>query len=124
MDDKTKEKGVTTAMVNTPELNTQNDNTHPTPEKQKKNYVCFVYRLDVFEYPFCITGQKLRTLNALIDAGDKGITALSVSSWAFRLASYIYDLRHDHGLEIQTIDEPHEGGFHARYRLISNIKRA
>jgi hypothetical protein len=54
---------------------------------------------------FTATGRQVcRTLRALIEAGDQGITALEVSSWALRLAH-----------------EPHEGGHHGRYRLISRV---
>ena len=120
--DKTKKEGEVTAMTFTPQHLAYPDTKPPAHEKQKKLTVCFV---DVERgYVFCITGRQLRTLRALLDAGAKGITALDVSSWAYRLASYIYDLRHKHGLEIQTIEEPHDGGFHARYVLISKVNKA
>lgn len=71
-------------------------------------------------------GQVARTLVALLDAGDKGITSLDISSWALRTSSYISDLRHRHGLDIQTNDENHENpdgfvGTHARYILKSKV---
>jgi hypothetical protein len=65
--------------------------------------------------------QVCRTLVALITAGNQGITALEVSSRALRLAHYIWRLKTDHGLLIETEYEPHEGGHHGRYRLISRV---
>lgn len=120
--DRTKKEGEVTAMTKPPKQNACSDTKPPAPERQKKLTVCFIDTDR--DFIFCITGQDLRTLHALMDAGEKGITALDVSSWAFRLASYVYDLRHKHGLEIQTIREPHDGGYHARYVLISNIKKS
>ena len=68
-----------------------------------------------------ISGKELRTLLALVAAGDNGITALEVSSWAFRLAAYCHKLR-QLGVPISMSREPHEGGWHGRYRLEGNIK--
>jgi hypothetical protein len=68
------------------------------------------------------SGRVAQTLYALVEAGERGITALEVNSWAYRLASYIYDLRHDYGLDIQTKAEPHEGGTHARYVLVTPVE--
>ena len=61
--------------------------------------------------------QDGRTLYALLQAGNKGITALEMSSWAYRLGAYIHRLRHEHGLAIETLREPHDGGWHGRYVL-------
>lgn len=61
--------------------------------------------------------QDSRTLLALISAGSAGITALEMSSWAYRLGAYVHRLRHYYGLIIETRREPHEGGWHARYVL-------
>lgn len=70
-----------------------------------------------------VTGrQPCRTLTALVDAKGKGITALEISSWALRLGHYVWLLRHDHGLIIQTIREPHDGGDHGRYILHSRVE--
>jgi hypothetical protein len=71
---------------------------------------------------FTATGRQVcRTLRALIEAGERGITAIEVSSWTLRLAHYIWRLKTDHGLLIETEYEPHEGGHHGRYRLISRV---
>jgi hypothetical protein len=61
--------------------------------------------------------QLRRALAALIRAGSKGVTALELSSWAYRLGAYVHTLRHDYGLTIETLREPHDGGWHGRYVL-------
>jgi hypothetical protein len=71
--------------------------------------------------PFVVRGQMAKTLRALVAAGDRGATAQEVSSWAFRLGGYVYFLRHVHGLVIELQREPHEGGWHGRYVLRSNV---
>jgi hypothetical protein len=49
-----------------------------------------------------------------------------MGGWAIRLASYIHDLRHVHGLPIHTEREKHLiggiEGCHARYRLITQVQ--
>lgn len=71
--------------------------------------------------PFRVKGQTARTLMALVEAGQSGITALEMSTWALRLAAYILDLRRL-GLLIQMESEPHEGGWHGRYRILSPVR--
>jgi hypothetical protein len=61
--------------------------------------------------------QPKRALVALIRAGSKGVTALELSSWAYRLGAYVHILRHEYGLAIETLREPHDGGWHGRYVL-------
>ena len=61
--------------------------------------------------------QPRRALTALISAGSKGVTALELSSWAYRLDAYVHTLRHAYGLAIETLREPHDGGWHGRYVL-------
>ena len=70
-----------------------------------------------------LKGQNARTLLALAQAGQKGITALDVSAtWAYRLAAYVYDLRHDYSMDIVTQREEHEDGWHARYVLLTPVE--
>ena len=69
-----------------------------------------------------LIGQQAKTLIALIEAKENGITALSISSWALRLASYIHILRSKYNLDISTINEPHEGGNHGKYHLHNQIE--
>jgi hypothetical protein len=61
--------------------------------------------------------QLRRALAALIKAGGEGVTALELSNWAYRLGAYVHTLRHDYGLTIETLREPHDGGWHGRYVL-------
>lgn len=58
--------------------------------------------------------QPKRALAALINAGSKGVTALELSSSAYRLGAYVHTLRHDYGLTIETLRERHDGGWHGR----------
>jgi hypothetical protein len=66
---------------------------------------------------FVVTGQTARALVALVKAGKAGVTALEVNSWAYRLGAYVHRLRHENGLAIETVREPHDGGWHGRYVL-------
>jgi hypothetical protein len=70
---------------------------------------------------FTVTGQTAKALASLMVAGKRGITALEVNSWAYRLGAYVHQLRHQHGLAIETQREPHEGGWHGRYVLRSIV---
>jgi hypothetical protein len=67
-----------------------------------------------------VTGN--RYIEALVEAGDRGTTALEMSSWALRLSRYIFNLRTRYGLDIETRDEPHDGGTHGRYFLLSQVE--
>lgn len=71
--------------------------------------------------PFTVNGQTARSLRALVDAGSKGVTALEVSTWALRFSAYCFDLRHKHGLVIDTLREVHPGGWHGRHVLRSAV---
>ena len=70
---------------------------------------------------FSVTGQVAKALAALLSAGAAGVTALEVNSWAYRLGAYVHTLRHDYGLAIETVREPHDGGWHGRYVLHSPV---
>ena len=70
---------------------------------------------------FTVNGQVAKALAALSTAGEAGVTALEVNSWAYRLGAYVHTLRHDYGLAIETVREPHEGGWHGRYVLRSTV---
>ena len=68
-------------------------------------------------------GQVSRALAVLDAAGSRGVTALDVSStWAWRFGAYVHELRHEHGLDIETVRESHPGGWHARYVLRSHVR--
>ena len=66
--------------------------------------------------------RNCQALRALVAAGNKGITALEMASWAYRLAHYIHILKKEHGLPISTEHEAHPGGFHGRYRLLCKVQ--
>lgn len=82
------------------------------------------YRLrlrDGSEHQLEFSGKLARTLTALIDTRH-GITAVEVSSWAFRLAAYVHVLRQN-AIEIATEREEHPGGWHGRYFLLSDCSK-
>jgi hypothetical protein len=74
------------------------------------------------EGPLVLTGQAAKALLALVDAGDAGRTSLEVASWAYRFGAYVWTLRHEHRISIETRREEHEGGWHARYVLVSSVQ--
>ena len=71
--------------------------------------------------PIVVTGQVAKALEALVRCGAKGVTALEVCTWAYRFAAYVHNLRRDYGLVIETLREPHRGGWHGRYILHSPV---
>jgi hypothetical protein len=87
-----------------------------------KPCVTFTAYFDGQPKTYEVEGRAAETLLCLVQASDTGITALEVSSWAYRLASYIHDLRHKFGLDIRTQREPHDGGTHGRYVLLSAVE--
>lgn len=70
---------------------------------------------------FYVDGRVAQTVDALMGAGRSGVTALEISNWALRLADYVFKLR-KLGLEITMTPEPHEGGNHSRYHLVTAIE--
>lgn len=68
-------------------------------------------------------GREAQALIALVDAGATGITSLDMgrAGWAIRLAAYIGDLR-KMGVPIVTEREAHDGGNHARYKLVGAVQ--
>ena len=79
------------------------------------------FTIDNADEEITIIGKKARLLKMLYDNRDEGITALDVVPWICGISCYLYDLRHIHGLNIETTKEPHVGGYHGRYRLKSGI---
>ena len=80
----------------------------------------------VGERSFEVRGRPAQTLLALVRASQGGITALEMASWALRLAHYVFVLRTEFGLDIETRRERHETsagvGWHARYVLHSSVR--
>ena len=69
-----------------------------------------------------VKGQTAKALQALVEAGPRGVTALETAAWAFRLAAYCHVLRHKHDLTIRTDKELHPGGWHGRYVFESDVR--
>jgi hypothetical protein len=91
-----------------------------TPIMTKKPQMTI--RVEGTELPLTVNGRNAQTLQKLIDAGSRGITAFDFGP-GVRLAHYIYRLR-GFGLTIETEDENHGGvfsGSHAKYRLHSRV---
>lgn len=68
-----------------------------------------------------VKGRQAQSICWLHLKQDKGVTSQEMSSWALRLGAYIHILRHKHNLNIRTDKEPHEGGSHGRYVLLSKV---
>jgi hypothetical protein len=69
------------------------------------------------------TARKIWALDELMQAGETGCTP--IDNPAPRWSGYIYKLKRNHGLSIETINEPHGGpfkGMHGRYILRSIVK--
>ena len=67
-------------------------------------------------------GRDAWALRQLIEAGPRGCTP--IDNPAPRWSGYVHKLRHDHGIQIETIWERHGGpypGRHARYVLRSKV---
>lgn len=70
-------------------------------------------------------GRVAQTLEALVNSGSSGITGMTVGGWAVRLSHYIFMLRTEHQLDIETVEEEHGGqypGKHGRYFLRSDVQ--
>jgi hypothetical protein len=74
------------------------------------------------ERRFIVRGQTAKALIALVAGGDRGATALEVSTWALRFAAYCHLLRRDFGLSIRTEREDHPGGWHGRHVLETPVR--
>ena len=102
------------ASVTNPKSNATSSDYSQTNRKSKRNALT----ADTPAGRITISArQERRALAALIKAGSQGVTALELSSWAYRLGAYVHTLRHDYGLAIETLREPHDGGWHGRYVL-------
>lgn len=81
-----------------------------------------VYRLPD-GVPCVLKGRYAWTLNALVIAGEKGVTPIERP--APRWSHYVDVLRDREGLIIETIEEKHGGAFkgsHGRYVLRSQVE--
>ena len=58
------------------------------------------------KWGICIGGPFAATLKALIDVGDRGITAADMSRWTIGgLPEYVDLLRNEYGLDIESVCE-------------------
>lgn len=98
---------------------TRGDNNIKTTQKSKKYCVKVLFE----GREFVICNKPAMVLRELINHKNKGRTALELSNtWALRLSEYIRQLRHDYGIHIEMVREDHEGGWHGRYFLRSDVK--
>lgn len=69
-----------------------------------------------------LTGRNAWALSKLVEAGKSGCTPITTPGP--RWSGYVHNLRHEYGLDIQTVYETHRGPFpgsHARYVLHSSV---
>jgi hypothetical protein len=72
---------------------------------------------------FTAKGRVAWALWELCRAGEKGVTPIDVPGP--RWSGYVHVLRHEYGLDIETVTEKHGGPFpgsHARYVLRSPVQ--
>lgn len=70
-----------------------------------------------------LTGRQAWCVDRLVTAGESGIT--SIESPGARVAHFVFLLRKEQGLSIETEREQHTGpypGGHGRYRLRTPVK--
>ena len=73
--------------------------------------------------PFTVFGRDAWALSELIEVGRAG--ASPIDNPGPRWSTYVHALRHERGLDIQTINEAHASQFagtHARYVLHSPVQ--
>ena len=73
--------------------------------------------------PFVVTGRVAWALTELVKAGSKGCTP--IDNPGPRWSAYVFTLRQDYFLNIETVNEPHSGRFpgtHARYVLLNPVE--
>ncbi len=71
-----------------------------------------------------VQGRYRWALETLIERGALGMTPIETP--APRISAYVHELRHEYGIDIETITEPHDGpfaGHHARYVLRCTVAR-
>jgi hypothetical protein len=68
-----------------------------------------------------VQGQTAKAIRALVLAGAQGVTAQEVAGWAYRFAAYCHEFR-KLGLDIETLREDHDGGWHGRHVLHTAVR--
>ena len=72
---------------------------------------------------FTVTGRNAWALMELLRAGPNGCTP--IDNPGPRWSAYVFNLKREHGLAIETAHESHRGPFpgsHARYVLRSDVE--
>ena len=72
---------------------------------------------------FSVKGRDAWALSELLKAGPRGCTP--IDNPGPRWSGYVFNLKRDCGLSIETRHEPHRGEFpgtHARYVLLSAVE--
>ncbi|MDQ0998088.1 hypothetical protein QFZ34_003270 [Phyllobacterium ifriqiyense] len=72
--------------------------------------------------PIILKGRVAWTAEQLVKAGSQGITTVQFPG--VRLSEHVRVLRHDFGIEIETIVEKHDGPFpgsHGIYKLVTEL---
>jgi hypothetical protein len=72
--------------------------------------------------PFSLSGRVAWALERLVKAGTMGVTPLDTPGP--RWSAYVFTLRREHGLAIESVNESHRGlfaGSHCRYVLRSPV---
>jgi hypothetical protein len=72
---------------------------------------------------FMVKGRDAWALQELISAGPRGCTPFDHPGP--RWSAYVFNLKRDHGLNIETRHEAHKGKFpgtHARYVLLDDVE--
>jgi hypothetical protein len=72
---------------------------------------------------FMVKGRDAWALQELISAGPRGCTPIDHPGP--RWSAYVFNLKRDHGLNIETRHEAHKGNFpgtHARYVLLDDVE--
>ncbi len=72
---------------------------------------------------FIVNGRVAWALSELVRAGARGVTPIDMPGP--RWAAYVHSLRHERGVDVETLHEEHDGPFpgrHARYVLRSIIE--
>jgi hypothetical protein len=71
-----------------------------------------------------VKGRRAWALDILYRRGELGATPVDAAP-GHRWAAYVHKLKTEHGVDIETVREPHNGtysGYHARYVLRSRLE--
>ena len=73
--------------------------------------------------PFTLRGQEAKTLLTLNNLRNQGVTVFDFQGGVgYRLAAYVHTLANRRFLNIEMAREKHDGGWHGRWFLKSQIE--